>query len=151
VTVGLGEGHGLLQFVNQVDLFLPESSARPADSFPVEDYQFLSNPGFADVDGDGRAEIVAVSGGHFVHAYRPDGGEPAGWPKFTYGWHMASPAFGDLDGDGMLELVAPVREGRVFAWRTEGPVCGEHPWKTFHHDNRRTGNLETPVPGISCP
>jgi hypothetical protein len=64
---------------------------------------------------------------------------------------MASPAFGDLDGDGMLEMVAPVREGRIFAWRTEGPVCGDHSWKTFHHDNRRTGNLETLVPGVPCP
>jgi len=151
VTVGPGGASGLLRLVNQVERYRPGAGSPSAGTYPMEDYQFLSNPGFVDVDGDGRPEIVAPSGGHFVHAYAPEGGEPAGWPKFTYGWHMASPAFGDLDGDGMLEMVAPVREGRIFAWRTEGPVCGVHPWKTFHHDNRRTGNLDAPVPAVPCP
>jgi len=151
VTVGPGGDRGILNLISHVDRFRPQTSRRPAASHPMEDYQFLSNPGFVDVDGDGATELVAGSGGHFVHAYTPDGSEPAGWPKFTYGWHMASPAFGDLDGDGLLEMVAPVREGRVFAWRTEAPVCGSHPWKTFHHDNRRTGNLDAPVAAPTCP
>lgn len=151
VTIGAGGASGLLSLVKQVERFLPGTASPAAGTYPMEDYQFLSNPGFVDVDGDGQPEIVAPSGGHFVHAYTPDGREPEGWPKFTYGWHMASPAFGDLDGDGMLEMVAPVREGRIFAWRTEAPVCGVHPWKTFHHDNRRTGNLDALPPDAPCP
>ena len=151
VTVGPGGEHGLIQFVHQTPLFLPEVAPFPAAAYPAEDYQFLSNPSFADVDGDGLAELIAVNGGHFVHAFDFQGNEPAGWPHFTFGWHMASPAFGDLDGDGFLDMVAPVREGRIFAWRTGGPVCGAHTWTTFHHDNRRTGNLETPFWEERCP
>ena len=64
---------------------------------------------------------------------------------------MASPALGDLDGDGFVEVVAPVREGRVFSWHTDGPLCGNHPWPTFHHDNRRTGNLDQMIEDPRCP
>jgi hypothetical protein len=151
VTLGKAQGHGLVQFVNQVLLFNPEDNLFPVASYPAEDYAFLSNPSFVDVDGDGEEEIVAGNGGYFVHAYSLQGGEPQGWPKFTYGWHMASPAFGDLDGDGLLEMVAPVREGRVFAWKTQAPLCGNHSWITFHHDNRRTGYLDTLIEDPRCP
>ena len=150
VTIGPGGEHGFVGFVHQVDMFFPEILSLPAATYPSEDYQFMSNPSFVDVDGDGLSELILVSGGHFVHAYDFQGNEPEGWPKFTYGWHMASPAFGDLDGDGLLEMVAPIREGRVFAWRTEAPLCGVHPWMTFHHDNHRTGNLETPFREDIC-
>jgi hypothetical protein len=144
VTLGPAGDSGLVQFVHQTPLFLPEILPFPVATYPSEDYQFLSNPSFADVDGDGQTEVVTVNGGHFIHAFDRTGLEPEGWPRFTYGWHMASPAFGDIDGDGLLDMVAPAREGRIFAWHTEAPVCGAHSWTTFHHDNRRTGSLETP-------
>jgi len=150
VTLGPTAGHGLVQFVNHVLLFQPQSRRVPVKVYPLDDYAFLSNPGFVDVDGDGNQEVVAGSGGYFVHAYTFEGAEPSGWPKFTYGWHMASPAFGDIDGDGLLEMVAPVREGRVFAWRTQAPVCADHAWPTFHHDNMRTGFLESTVSDPRC-
>jgi len=150
VTIGQGGEHGFVTFQHQTDLFFPEVLSLPVASYPADDYQFISNPSFVDVDGDGLAELVMGNGGHFIHAFDFHGDEPEGWPKFTYGWHMASPAFGDLDGDGLLEMAAPAREGRVFVWRTQAPLCGVHPWMTFHHDNRRTGNLETPFREDVC-
>ncbi|HZU84222.1 MAG TPA: FG-GAP-like repeat-containing protein, partial [Polyangiaceae bacterium] len=52
----------------------------------IEDWQFFSTPAIADIDGDGHSETIEGSGGYWVHAFRADGTEPAGWPKLTGGW-----------------------------------------------------------------
>jgi hypothetical protein len=51
-----------------------------------------------------------------LHAFKTDGGEAPGFPKFTGGWIFSTPAVGDLDGDGQRELVTVTREGFLFAW-----------------------------------
>ena len=50
---------------------------------PMEGWQILSAPTVADVDGDGRSEVLAGWSGNVLHAFREDGSEPAGWPKQT--------------------------------------------------------------------
>jgi hypothetical protein len=120
-------------------------------SFPalMEDYQFFVNPAIADLDGDGRPEVITGTGGYLVHAIDHRGREPEGWPKFTGHWLAASPAVGDVDGDGRLEVVVPSREGTLFVWDTAGPVeVAGRPavqWGKFHHDLRNTGNFHAPV------
>ena len=42
-----------------------------------------SSPAFADLDGDGRAELVLADGNGLVHAWRADGSELPGWPVHT--------------------------------------------------------------------
>jgi hypothetical protein len=116
-------------------------------AFPVrmDDYQFFVSPAIADLDGDGRPEVVTGTGGYLVHAVDHRGREPEGWPKFTGHWLAATPAVGDVDGDGKLEVVIPSREGSLFVWDTPGPVqVGGRPavqWGKFHHDLRNTGNF----------
>jgi len=103
----------------------------------------------ADLDGDGRPELVTGSGGYLVHAIDHRGKEPDGWPKFTGHWIAASAAVGDVDGDGLLEVVVPTREGSLYVWDTNGPVqVGGRPavqWGKFHHDLRNTGNYHAPI------
>jgi hypothetical protein len=98
----------------------PESSGRVPmlESFPrrMEDLMILAKPSAADVDGDGTAEVIMGSGGYLLHAFKTDGGEAPGFPKFTGGWIFSTPAVGDLDGDGQRELVTVTREGFLFAW-----------------------------------
>jgi hypothetical protein len=111
----------------------------------VDDHQFFMNPAVADLDDDGKPEVITASGGYYVHAFDDQGEEPEGWPKFTGGWVISSPAVGDLDGDGLLEVVVATREGQLWAWRTTGRVDGRVDWASFHHDDWNTGNIETPI------
>lgn len=88
-------------------------------SYPrrMEDLMIFARPSAADVDGDGRGEVLMGSGGYLLHAFKKEGGEAAGFPKFTGGWIFSAPAVGDLEGDGRLDLVTVTREGYLFAWQ----------------------------------
>ena len=119
----------------------------PAFPRVIEDWQFFTNPTIADVDGDGRSEVLAGSGGYWVHGWRADGTEAKGFPKLTGGWVTASVAVGDMDGDGKLEYAVTTRNGWLFAWRGGGSAGsdGRIDWGSFHHDNGNTGNWSAPL------
>jgi hypothetical protein len=118
-------------------------------AFPrlMDDMQFIGSPSLADVSGDGLADVVNGSGAYLVRAYTAAGQTPAGWPKFTHGWHIGSPTAGDVDGDGLVEVVAITREGTLFAWDTPG-VASEAAvaWSGFGRDRRNTKNEASGVP-----
>ena len=57
----------------------------------MEDWQFVTGPAVAEISGDALPEIIATSGGYFVHAFNAAGVEPAGWPKLTGQWQTADP------------------------------------------------------------
>jgi hypothetical protein len=118
---------------------------------PMDDMQFIASPALGDVDGDGVPEIVQGSGAYLVRAYRTDGSTPAGFPKFTHGWHIASPALGDVDGDGLVEVAAMTREGNLFVWDTPGLASAAAlPWAGFGRDRRHTQNLSAPVANVAA-
>jgi len=85
----------------------------------------------ADLDGDGRRElIVSVPNGQ-VLALHADGSRLAGWPR-TFD-NLTQPAFpigdagvGDLDGDGSPDIVTcvvsgtPMRRNFLYAMRVDG-------------------------------
>ncbi len=117
----------------------------PGSPFVLEDYSFFNSPSIVDLNGDDYPEVITGSGGYFLHAWDGCGREPEGWPKFTGQWIIPSPALGDLDDDGKLELATGTRSGWVYAWHTEATVDGMIQWPTYRHDNRNTGNSETPL------
>ncbi|MFB3903124.1 MAG: S8 family serine peptidase [Acidobacteriota bacterium] len=122
--------------------------------FPVvmDDMSFLTSPALADVDGDGKADVVMGSGGYMVRAFRSQGSQPAGWPKFTFGWILASPVAGDVDGDGNVEVVVITREGNLYVWDTPAAATENSlPWPGMGRDRRNTQNLSSGVSSLAQP
>lgn len=132
---------------HQITAWDPRTGAvLPAFPRVMDDMQFLSSPGLADVDGDGRAEIVQGSGVYLVRAYRADGSTPPGWPKFTHGWVISAPTAGDVDGDGKIEIVTATRNGNLYVYDTPASATDTAiPWQGFGRDRRNTGNLSSGV------
>ncbi len=117
--------------------------------FPVAtvDFQLLSKPVVAKVDGSGLGRQAIVGTGLYqLHAYGALGREPAGWPKFLGGWVQSTPTVGDVNGDGKLDVMAFTREGWSFVWSTGAPECRvgqtatNDEWWTFSHDEHSTSN-----------
>ena len=112
----------------------------------LEDLQLLSAPAIADISGDGKADVVAISAGLLAHAWESNGEKIDGWPKHTGGWILGSPAVGDITGDGYLDVVVTTREGKLLAWTTKGEADQKIEWASIHHDAQNTGNYGHPLP-----
>ena len=111
---------------------------RPGFPRVMEGWTIIAGPAVADVDGDGKNEVVAGSSGNQLHAFGAGGKEPEGWPKNTGGWLLAAPAVGDVDGDRRLEVVAVTRDGFLWVWNTPAKA-GPQEWPSFRHDLRNSG------------
>ncbi|HEV2685378.1 MAG TPA: FG-GAP-like repeat-containing protein, partial [Actinomycetota bacterium] len=109
----------------------------------MNDLQFFNTPIIADVDGDGKAEVVTSSAMYDVRAYGLGGTVPNGWPKSTGGWSVATPAVGDFNGDGKMELALMTRAGELFVWKTQGTACQTREWPKYQHDLHNSGNYAT--------
>ena len=112
--------------------------------FPVDLHgDGAAAPRFADLDDDGKDELVVGTSNGLVHAFRADGSELPGWPVHTtvddvyrgdpayssgeittpvYSAVLRSPAVGDLDRDGELEVVVPDFMGRVSVFDRHGKL-----------------------------
>jgi hypothetical protein len=110
-----------------------------------------SSPKLADINGDGKRELVIADADGKVHAFDATGHEIAGWPKtvgplyhiakhegqraFNAGGvdkNVAAPigstvAIGDLDGDGKPEIVVATRGGELWAYHGDGTVLPGFP------------------------
>ena len=115
----------------------------PGAPVVLEDYSFMTGQAIADITGDGYPEVIAGTGGYFVHGVDACGREAAGWPKFTGGWVMGTPAVGNVTGGHSLDVVAATREGYLYAWATKGTDSGVVQWESAHHDNANSGNYGT--------
>ncbi len=140
-----------LPFNHSVQAWSPETGAYvPGYPVATDDFQLVSQPAAAKVDGSGSDRQALVGTGLYqLHAYGPEGVEPGGWPKFLGGWVQPTPAVGDADGDGRLEVTAVTREGWSFMWNTPASSCGEGStttnaeWWTFGHDEFGSHNYGT--------
>lgn len=127
----------------------------------------VSSPATADLDGDGREEIIVGTSNGLVHAYRIDGSELPGWPVATdpLELHAESAGYssgavqsgttailgavnvGDLDRDGNLYVVAADMLGRVYVWNSRGERRPGFPVRTrpeYSHSVRSERDLSTP-------
>lgn len=93
----------------------------PQPLVPVSDRDYLT---VADLDGDGKKEILVGSGDEVV-VFEPDGSVRPGWPQSVAGpgnWFAevrGSPIVADINGDGALEVIGTDHR-RLFAWSVDG-------------------------------
>ncbi|MDM7913636.1 MAG: VCBS repeat-containing protein, partial [Candidatus Eisenbacteria bacterium] len=91
----------------------------------------LSSPATADLDGDGRDEVVIGSDDDRLFVIQGDGTFFPGWPRVIPFGFRASPALGDLDGDGDLEIVIGHRTSagdlRLYALHHDGSMVSGWP------------------------
>jgi hypothetical protein len=121
---------------------------RPVPGFPVRidlhrpgtdgklDPAIYASPALADLDRDGRLDIVVGAADQRVYAWDGRGRRLPGWPVLARDGRdgdvakiLSSPAVGDLDGDGSPDVVegtaevyggTPASSGRVHAWDARG-------------------------------
>jgi hypothetical protein len=75
-------------------------------------------PAAADMDGDGRVEIAAVTTSGRLLLW--SGGPVPGFPVKLGARAKAGPSFGDVDGDGRPEVLAGDEKGRLHAFKRNG-------------------------------
>jgi len=120
------------------------------NGFPVDlQGDGAAAPRFADLNDDGKDELVVATSTGLVHAYQADGSELPGWPVYTtplpglnaasagyssgeitmpvYSATLRPPAIGDLFRDGRLEVVVPDFAGRITAFDRFGQVVPGFP------------------------
>jgi outer membrane protein assembly factor BamB len=80
-----------------------------------------SSPVIADIDGDGRPEVVVVN--DQLHVLIETGQPLAGFPIELDGMGIATAAVGDVEGDGQSTIIAVA--DRVYAFHADGkPLLG---------------------------
>jgi hypothetical protein len=127
----------------------------PVAGFPKYfDQVISSSPVVADIDGDGRPEIIFGTGNfwgpnstpmttpvHQVYALHCDGSPVAGWPVHVDGQVDTTPALADLNGDGHLEVIVtddntgPSNNFHVYAIKFDGTVLWSAVPKDFFGTN----------------
>ncbi len=113
----------------------------------------FTHPSVADLNGDGLADVLAVSDSLYVWDHA--GKALPGWPQPCQATYN-SPVIGDISGDGEPDVLVAGLAGRVFAWDREGktlpgwPVTllGALPYYSGLGDVDGDGDPELAVPAF---
>ena len=107
-----------------------------------------SSPVVADINGDGRPDIVVGSEDVTLTAISGISGTILpGFPIALDGEVRSTPALADIDGDGLSEIVLAGWDKNLYVWDYDFPFSpgATPPWPQFHHDARRTGFASSPA------
>lgn len=157
IVVATNAGHILLY--RHDGKMLWDRDVAPAFGMGKNTQRIDSSPAVADIDADGRMEIVAgtgtlhstlcTQGGVIVLEH--DGSVKKGWPFLTQDEDVppagcrdsvfATPALGDLDRDGDLEIVFASFDKRIYALHHNGRALPGYPPDSYHYTRFEWPNL----------
>ncbi len=112
----------------------------PVGGFPMElggdgdagDHAFLTpSPVLADIDADGRLDVVATSLSGIVHVVDGSGEALSGWPVDLGGRVQATPVVAALTGREARNVVVAMEDGRVVALTPGGETVAGWPVRRF--------------------
>ena len=122
-------GRRVRGFPVRIDLHRPQSDGK-------RDAAIYASPALADLDANGRLDIVVGAADQKLYAWNGRGARLPGWPVLARDGPegdvakiLSSPAVGDLDGDGSPDVVegtaeaygtTPSTTGRVYAFSSAG-------------------------------
>ncbi len=102
----------------------------------------------ADVDGDGRLDVVAGFTDFMLRALDPEGKDVDGFPIPLGAPGSASPAVLDANGDGRLDLFVQAADGQVYGRILDGFASASNPaWPMFAGGPRLHGTFDAALPG----
>jgi len=122
---------------NSIYVWRHDGSVEPG--WPKNVGPILATPALADINKDGKLDIIAGTSGYGVYAWKYDGSVLAGWPvnlKQPDGYIAdirSSIAVGDLNKDGNLEIVVPEFSGNstqsryVYVLKSDGSTLSGWP------------------------
>ncbi len=84
-----------------------------------ENHEIFGPPIMADVDGDGRNEIILGSRDHHLYCFELDGAPVPGWPVVLDDFIFNALTLAQLDGKGAEELVVGQAGETLFAWHLD--------------------------------
>jgi hypothetical protein len=88
-------------------------------------YSIEASPAVADLDGDGRLEIVVGSWDGRLYVWDGAGRALPGWPIAVADQIISSAALVDLDGDDRPDVVVGSKDGHLYGWTAAGqPLPG---------------------------
>jgi hypothetical protein len=136
IVVGLlRDSSNMLRVGSTMYAFKADGSDVPGWPFVLpqtDEYDgFSVSPVLADLDKDGKLEIISNTQNGLVYIWRYDGSVMAGWPQPMQVEHRSnyansSPAVADLDGDGYLDVIA-VDKNKLYAWKKDGQLLSGFP------------------------
>lgn len=103
---------------------------------------FFATPVVADVNGDGRNDIVAASYDHSVYAWSHGG--TLLWRSFLYDTLWSSPAVADIDNNGTQEIILG---GDIYAGNPLGLPAGGLLWVLNGRNGTRFSGYPRSIPG----
>lgn len=143
---------------NQQILYGFRGDGTPLPGWPIRrdrgnpgTYYGFGSAAIVDVDGDNIREVVVAAEsslkGDDLHAFKIDGTEAAGFPKFSGSNGGSSnnvPAISDFDNDGLLDVVWSNGNVQLVMWSTTGKTrkgTSRNDWPMFLHDILQTSSL----------
>lgn len=96
----------------------------------------------ADVDGDGKLEIVTAHSSGCVSVYNHEGYFEPGWPQYPATNELRSLAVADLDKDGNMEIVVgQAKLDRINTWVFEHTGALRSGWPQLGNDEGSAAGL----------